>query len=225
MHHAPPPLYHRFMAQSKAPGNPGGIPGLSSLYGEEFFREWGAANPKYVATARAIAGFLFGEFKPCRLVDIGSGCGVYAAAFRELGVEVLAIDGVIPPPALSFAPPDEIRDFREDFTNIWGDFDATFCFEVVEHIPEDSSAVFLSNLSRFADLLLLSYAPPHQGGTGHFNEQPKRYWVKRLAELGFAYDQKSTGTILEHFKNNKTPYMWMTENICVFRRKKPPEKS
>ena len=207
------------MPSSRPPDRHASIPGLSSLYGDDFFQEWGTANTKYVDTAQAITQLLFSEFKPVRLVDIGSGSGIYTSAFRKLGVEVLAIDGVTPPPQYSSAPPDEIRDFREHFENIWGNFDATLCFEVIEHIPEDRSQIFLSNLAKFSGLLLLSYAPPHQGGTGHFNEQPKRYWIKRLAELNFAYDRGKTGFILEHFKNNKTPYMWMTENICVFRKK------
>lgn len=204
------------MTASKEPGPPD----LASLYGEVFFKEWGTANKKYVETANAIAKLLFEIFQPHRLADIGSGPGIYAAAFRNLGVEVLAIDGVIPPPQFSACPPDAIRDFRQHFPNIWGQFDAAFCFEVVEHIDEEYSSSFLSSLSGFGDLLIISYAPPHQGGTGHVNEQPKRYWVKKLGELGFTYDRVTTGKILEHFKNNKTPYMWMTENICIFRRGK-----
>jgi len=193
---------------------------LAALYGRDFFREWGATNHKYVETAWAISRLLKSMFHPSRIVDIGSGSGIYASIFRELGLEVLAIDGVVPPPEFSLAPPDEIRDFREPMENSWGKFDTTFCFEVVEHIPPESSEIFLSNLAKFGDLLLLSYAPPHQGGTGHFNEQPKRYWIERLAEHGFIYNREQTGKILEHFKDNKTPYMWMTENICVFRRRK-----
>jgi hypothetical protein len=211
-------MYYHFMVPEKDPLPRPGIPGLSSLYGGDFFREWGTANQKYVETANIIARHLHGLFRPRRLADIGSGPGIYATAFRNLGVEVLAIDGVTPPPEYSSCPPDEIRDFREPFLNVWGQFDMTFCFEVVEHIPEEKSATLLANLAQFGDLLILSYAPPHQGGIGHVNEQPKRYWVNRLAENGFAYDRDATGKILEHFKNNKTPYMWMTENICVFRR-------
>jgi len=200
---------------------PSSIPDLAKLYGPDFFAEWGSKNTRYVDTARAIAKLLHSMFRPERMADIGSGPGIYTSLFRELGVEVLAIDGVVPPPEFSLAPPDEIRDLREPLENTWGKFDATFCFEVVEHIHPDRSGIFLSNLAKFGDLLLLSYAPPHQGGTGHFNEQPKRHWIGRLAEQGFIYDREQTGKILEHFKENKTPYMWMTENICVFRRGNP----
>ena len=218
MQTCPTSLYHHFMEQEKGPLPLPGIPGLASLYGEEFFREWGTANQKYVDTANAIAKLLVGMFQPRRLADFGSGPGIYTRAFRNLGVEVLAIDGVTPPPQYTAAPPDEIRDFRDPFQNVWGQFDLTFCFEVVEHIPEKQAGILLDNLAQFGNLLVLSYAPPHQGGTGHVNEQPKRYWVKKLAETGFTYDRDTTGKILEHFKNNKTPYMWMTENICVFRK-------
>lgn len=201
------------------PDSSAGIPDLSRLYGADFFRDWGATNQKYLETAGTIASVLYERFHPRRMVDIGSGSGIYASTFRGFGVEVVALDGVIPPPEHSLCPPDFIRDFREPVINEWGIFDTTFCFEVIEHIPPDRSEIFLDNLGQFGDLLLLSYAPPGQGGTGHFNEQPKRYWVGKLAEHGFTYDKPATGSILEYFKGNKTPYMWMTENICVFRRR------
>ncbi|MEK7477364.1 MAG: hypothetical protein AAB152_17220 [Candidatus Coatesbacteria bacterium] len=195
-----------------------GIPDLAALYGEAFFREWGAPNEKYTASARVIAGTLFKEFEPRRLADIGSGSGVYSKLFRDLGVEVVSIDGVVPPPELSFPGPVEIRDLRVPFENVWGAFDLTLCLEVAEHIPETSVDVFLDNLGKFSDLLIFSHAPERQGGIGHVNEQPKRYWIAKLAAHGFAYDRPKTGVLMETWKVDKPAFMWMAEHICVFRR-------
>jgi len=194
------------------------VPDLASIYGEEFFREWGATNEKYTSSARVITDVLWREFKPKRVADIGSGSGVYGKLFRDRGAEVLSVDAVIPPPAYGFPGPVVIQDLRVPFENVWGSFDLTLCLEVAEHIPEASVDVFLGNLARFADLLVFSHAPERQGGAGHVNEQPKRYWIAKLASRGFAYDRPKTGRLMETWKREKPAFMWMAEHICVFRK-------
>ena len=195
------------------------IPDLLKVYGEEFFREWGAGNEKYVETARVITEVLYREFQPRKLADIGSGCGVYSRFFRDHGAEVVSIDAVKPPVEYSFPGLVEIRDLRTPFANVWDPFDMALCLEVAEHIPEESADVFLGNIAALSDLQVFSHAPPRQGGTGHVNEQPKRYWIAKMAAHGFAYDRPRTGVLMETFKREKPPFMWMTEHICVFRRK------
>ena len=157
---------------------------LKSIYDERFFAEWGRRNADYVRSAEIVAKALFESFWPKTLADVGCGCGVYSHLFAERGVKVLAIDGVLPPPQESFPVPFEIRDLTIPFENTWGPFDLTLCLEVAEHIPEADCDIFLDNLVRFGDRIALSAAPPFQGGHHHVNEQPKRYWVEKLAHAG-----------------------------------------
>lgn len=191
---------------------------LENIYGEAFFREWGAGNADYVATAEAITGEIYRRFHPDRVADLGCGCGVYGHFFRQRGAEVFSLDGVEPPPEHSFGPPVHRQDLTKPFENAWGRFDLTLCLEVAEHIPGELSGVFLKNLARFGDTLLLSAAPPDQGGHHHVNERPRRYWVARLAELGFAYNRRRTGEILETLKAQGRPNMWMFQHIGVYER-------
>lgn len=192
--------------------------GLERIYDGAFFREWGPRNAPYVESARRIVEAVWREIRPRRVADVGAGCGVYGHFFREKGAEVVMIDGVLPPEEDRFPGAWEIRDLTVPFENPWGPFDLVFCLEVAEHIPERFCDVFLANLCRLGDTLLLSAAPPNQGGTHHVNERPKRYWIERLRRHGFRYNRRRTGVFVEAFKKDKIPFMWMCQQLSVYER-------
>lgn len=198
------------------------MPNLDHIYDRTFFEEWGARHEHYIRSAETIVDALYKEFKPKRLVDLGCGCGVYSHYFARHGVEVLSIDGVQPPREYSFPGTIHLQDLTVPFENQWNRFDMALCLEVAEHIPEKFSESFLRNITGFSPLLILSAAPPNQGGHHHVNEQPKRYWVRRLAELGFLYQRRKTGRLMDMFKNNKPKYMWMCEHISVYEKNTGP---
>lgn len=194
------------------------MPDLARIYDAAFFKEWGPRNAAYVRSAEIIAEEIDRQFHPRRLADIGCGCGVYSHLFASRGVEVLSIDGVIPPPDLSFPVRIHRQDLTERFENVWGAFDLVLCLEVAEHIPEPLCGAFLDNLTRFSDTLLVSAARPQQGGLHHVNEQPKRYWVSKLAERGYAYSRPRTGRLESTFRALRPPCMWMGSQISVYER-------
>lgn len=194
------------------------MPGLADIYDRAFFEEWGPGHEKYAESARIIADILYDRLRPKRLVDLGAGCGVYSHRFAMNGVDVVSIDGVVAPKEHSFPVMSVIRDLTVPFENVWGSFDLALCLEVAEHIPEPLSGAFLDNILRFSDRLILSAAQPNQGGHHHVNEQPKRYWVAKLAEKGFAYDRAETGRLLTALTAARPPYMWMVEQISVYDR-------
>lgn len=196
---------------------------LKEIYNREFFQEWGPHHEKYVDSAENVTDVLYRFLSPFSVVDVGCGCGVYSHFFQKKGVRVLSLDGVRPPKEESFPVSITVRDFTVPFDNTWGKFDVALCLEVAEHIPENLSSAFLRNITSLSDRLVLSAAPPGQGGHHHVNEQPKRYWVKRLAEYGFFYNRKLTGQIMETFKREKISYMWMGEHISIYDRAKPQD--
>ena len=195
------------------------MPDLGQIYDEAFFSEWGRSNDAYVNSARVIVNVLHDNFRPGRLVDLGCGCGVYSHFFLKLGVEVVCIDGVQPPEKHAFPVEIVQQDMTVPFTNVWGAFDLALCLDVGEHIPEDLSEPFLQNITQFSDWLILSCAPPGQGGHHHVNEQPKRYWIEKLAAHRFDYDKKRTGVLCETFKRVRTELMWMWEHISLYVRR------
>lgn len=199
------------------------MPDLSDIYNAEFFGEWGKHHERYVRGAAIITALLAEQFQPRRIADVGCGCGVYSYFFAQNGVDSVRLDGVLPPETSRFDGAWVIRDLTEPFQNKWGEFDLTICLEVAEHIPPRFTDVFLKNLVQFGGVLILSAAPPHQGGHHHVNEQPKRYWVEKLSKMGFAYRRQETGHFVEAFKKTDTPYKWMGEHISVYRRVEHPD--
>jgi hypothetical protein len=195
------------------------MPDLASIYDEAFFKEWGRHNLPYIESARTISRMLYEELRPGSLVDLGAGCGVYSDEFRALGVRVLSIDGVLPPPSESFEMDFVKLDLTDPFENRWGPFDAALCLEVAEHIPEELIDPFLGNITQFSDLLVLSCAPPKQEGKHHVSLRPKRYWKDRLAGHGFEYDRRKTGVLLERFKGRRPriELAWMYQQVSIYR--------
>lgn len=191
---------------------------LEQIYDDAFFKEWGRTNRGYVSSAETIVDVLYENFKPQRLVDLGCGSGVYSHFFKEKGVQVVCIDAVRPPAEHAFDVEIALCDLTVPFENVWGEFDLALCLDVGEHVPEELCGPFLANITQFSDTLILACAPPGQGGHHHVNEQPKRYWIERLAAHGFAYDKKRTGVLCETFKYRRTELMWMWEHISVYRR-------
>lgn len=194
------------------------MPDLARIYDAAFFKEWGPENSDYVRSAQIITDEIDRQFHPGRIADLGCGGGVFSHLFASRGVDVLSIDGVLPPPDQSFPARIHKQDLTEPFENIWGAFDLVLCLEVAEHIPEPLCGVFLDNLIRFSGTILLSAARPKQGGLHHVNEQPKRYWVRRLAERRYAYSRPRTGRLEAAFRALRPPCMWMACQISVYER-------
>jgi SAM-dependent methyltransferase len=194
------------------------MPNLDAIYDANFFAEWGKGNEPYMRTAEVIAETLLAEFKPKRVADVGCGCGLYSHAFARRGVEVFSLDGARAPVEHALPVPVHVQDLTVPFENTWGRFDFALCLEVAEHIPEEMSDAFLDNLVGFSDTVVMSAAPPNQGGHHHVNERPKRYWVSRLAERGFAYNRRRTGRIFEAVMAVRPPYRWMAQHVSVYEK-------
>ena len=195
---------------------------LPELYDREFFVELGAANPVYASACDVIAGEMFGRFAPRSVVDWGCGAGLHAAALVARGADVVGVDGVrvdddLRAPGVRI----EIADLTEPIgpPTVPERYDLSLCIDVLEHIEEPQSDQVLRNLCRGADLVILSCAPPHQGGHHHVNEQPRRYWVKRMAGLGWRYDRREAGAMERSFlgMRDRLPWTWMYHNLCVYR--------
>jgi hypothetical protein len=194
------------------------VENLDKIYDSAFFRHWGPANADYLRSAELVTAAIYENFRPASLADLGCGCGIYGSLFGGRGVKVLSLDGVLPPPESSF--PVEIiqRDLTVPFENVWGRFDLALCLEVAEHIPEEFAETFLRNITAFSDRLVMSAAPPGQGGHHHVNERPRRYWAEKLAGLGFAYNRAASGRVLKLLEVSRPPYMWMANHIGVYEK-------
>jgi SAM-dependent methyltransferase len=142
-----------------------------------------------VADAPAVIGALRQAFPDAETaLDVGAGSGAYAAEAARRGMSVTALErsaygrrlartrhglaalpfdlGVMPPTPFS------------------GTVDVAYCFEVAEHLPPRLGPSLVEFLDRHGERIVLTAAPPGQGGTGHVNERPADYWSGLFAELG-----------------------------------------
>ncbi|CAG0898144.1 unnamed protein product [Cyprideis torosa] len=163
--------------------------------------------------AKALSTFLAGK----RVASFGDGPGQYQQLVTEEGkvLSYAAFDG---------APfTEQTSENRVKFLDLaiphFGleVFDWIVSLEVAEHIPEQFEATYLDNIFRHArEGIILSWAVPKQGGTGHANLRPFSYVRDVMAKAGFAHDEAAS----QQLKNAAT-LSWLKANINVYRRTVP----
>jgi SAM-dependent methyltransferase len=153
---------------------------------------------------------------PWSMADVGCGFGEYCKIFRDkfnwpivIGFEGTPLEEVKeafrPISRCDLTKPDALPDRM---------FDIVLCLEVGEHIPRKHEQVFLTNVcSRVLGVLILSWAPPEQGGTGHVNGRPRNYVIRQVEDRGLCLDIEKTKTISE-----KASFGYFKRNVMVFRR-------
>lgn len=195
---------------------------LAAIYDRQFFAQLGVANEVYARACAVIAGEIAQRFAPRTAVDWGCGAALHAAALAARGVDVLGVDGVLVDddlraPGVSI----EVADLTQPIEppRVPDSYDLSLCIDVLEHIDERHADQALRNLTRGAGLVILSCAPPHQGGHHHVNEQPRRYWIARMAGLGWYYDRPATGAMERALSamRDQLPWSWMFHNLCIYR--------
>lgn len=128
-------------------------------------------------------------FAPRSVLDLGCGTGQSLDFFADRGVEALGIEGS----RLAIARarrPELIRQFNlNQELDLRRKFDLVWCFEVAEHIHPNYVRCLVRSMCKHSDRIVLSAAPPGQGGEGHLNEQPPEYWIRLFAEHGFEHDK------------------------------------
>jgi hypothetical protein len=85
-------------------------------------------------------------------------------------------------------------------------FDLAISLEVGEHLPPHEADRFVETLAALAPVVLFSAAVPHQGGTGHVNEQWQDEWADRFRARGF--------TVVDAIR----PRVWDVDAVKVFYR-------
>jgi len=195
---------------------------LDQLYDREFFSKYGRGNEAYSGACTVIAEEIYSRFAPTTVVDWGCGAGLHAAALTNCGASVIGIDGVLVDEDLRATGVDiRLADITAPVTaGIAPDvYDLSLCIDVMEHLEERHSAVALDNIVRGAKLLIMSCAPPGQGGHHHVNEQPRRYWWQRMSDIGWTYDRKATGAMEQSFlaRRDQVPLSWMYHNLAIYR--------
>jgi SAM-dependent methyltransferase len=152
------------------------------------------------------------------LVDVGAGTGAYAAEAARLGHSVIALERSRIGRRIGTRVGVEMRPFNLRTEPLPSTADLAYSFEVAEHLPESLAPRFARFLAGCAPVVLLTAAPPGQGGTGHINEQPAGYWVNTFLQIGCEHDVTREKTFVGHLPLNSLSSHWRRTNILVFTR-------
>jgi len=140
------------------------------------------------------------------VADIGCGDGSYTRYLSDESFICVGYDGNPNTPDWLM-----IADFSEP--QYLGRYDAVLCLEVGEHIPAQYETIFIDNLARHANkIIVLSWAIPGQGGVGHVNEKTNEYIISRMAESGWQHDAEKSQTL----RNAASVCYWFDDTVMVF---------
>ena len=93
-------------------------------------------------------------------------------------------------------------------------FDWVLSLEVGEHIPAEFEDVFLDNCHRHnREGIILSWAIPGQGGTGHVNERPNLYIIDKVMRLGYEWNPLESAMLRDAAMAH-----WFKNTLMVFRK-------
>lgn len=155
--------------------------------------------------------------KPKAVIDIGCGEGWWANKFKELGSNVLGIDG-------SYVKTSPLgSDFKAVDIDVVGSLtgipraDLVVCLEVAEHLKASRADSFVEELCGLAPTLLFSAAIPRQPGVDHINCQWPSYWAEKFSKHGYA----TSGNIRDLFWDDDKVEPWYRQNLLII--SKTPE--
>mgnify|MGYP001612664726 CR=1 FL=1 len=160
-----------------------------SIYDMAFFEWHVPLRDKY----RQVGDWLWNHLDFRSAMDLGCGNGFILEELQQHGAWVIPVEAV--PAALKFMYPGLrkhaiIHDLTQPI-QLENRVELIICTEVAEHLPQHAAETLLQSIFNHAQKwLFFSAATPGQGGHGHLNEQPHQYWIDRLKEYGFEYQEE-----------------------------------
>ncbi|OGR04855.1 MAG: hypothetical protein A2284_00410 [Deltaproteobacteria bacterium RIFOXYA12_FULL_61_11] len=196
-----------------------GLPGFGNprwIYGRLYLHSLAKHELPYAET---IADIVFRTFSPRSVLDLGCGAGLFLAALRQRGVDVLGVDGSSAAGAALPRSAFLLHDLRRPL-DLHRRFDVVLCQEVAEHLPEKAAAVLVSTLCAHSETIVFSAAGPGEAGVGHQHLVPASWWCERFAARGFCLDEDRTARLRAGF-HTCAPLPWLERNTMVFQATEP----
>jgi len=137
--------------------------------------------------------WVYESLKIRSVLDVGCGEGHSAGFFKDLGCQVLGVDGSIQARQNSVIPDFHVvHDFVKGSYVTKKKFELVWSCEFVEHVEEKFVDNFLETFRSSCKYIMLTYASPGQQGWHHVNCQPETYWIEKLEKIGFTFDPTLT---------------------------------
>jgi len=137
--------------------------------------------------------------------DIGCGLGYSTKYFAKKGLYVVGVEGGTN--AINKSVFEGIL-LKSDYTksSAFDDnyrFDLIWCCEFVEHVEEQYIDNFLNDFKR-GTYIAMTYAIPGQDGWHHVNCQNKEYWIEKVNNIGFNFNEKYSNELREMAKESNS---------------------
>jgi SAM-dependent methyltransferase len=186
-------------------------------YNQVYYQQIETANQHYYSL---FAQTIIQEFHPSSLVDVGCGAGGISLAFMNAGCSNISAfdyssDAVEIAKSKGLPSVQQIDLTKAELIPAKGDI--CICLEVAEHIPEAYAKHLCKLLSEVAPIVILTAAPPGQGGHLHVNEKPQSYWIEMMNSFSLDYDAESVARIRRTF--DKRMLSDYDENLMIFQKK------
>ncbi len=187
------------------------------MYDEDYYRT--EVDTAATESAVGMSATLLKTFSPGSVIDVGCGTGALAKEMQELGIAVTGLEYADAAISICHERSLDVRKFDIEYDappSIKADL--VVSFEVAEHLPEKIAERYIALLCSMSDQVVISAAPPGQGGTDHVNEQPAEYWIAKFQERGFISDTEKTDQVRAGFAESGTVARFYTENAFAFVR-------
>jgi SAM-dependent methyltransferase len=175
---------------------------IDQLYTDLFFRDNIADSlPMAKYLAPKIAEMLDAK----SVLDVGCATGHWLKCFSDLGIKVHGLEGSVNTLDHLMIPRESVSifDLRDEYTVVH-DVDIVLSIEVAEHIEQWFADNYVKVLTMHnARYIVMTAAPPGQGGTGHVNLQPKEYWVEKLKLQGYVRNEDLEQQIYQWCKEGR----------------------
>ncbi len=193
---------------------------VDGAYNESFFG-WDNNALQQQQLAQYLVPKIVERFRPKYVLDIGCGSGQWLDEYRKYNVLTKGVEGSSNAfIEMSEETKDNVLqwDLRDKIVEEDYDVDFVQSFEVAEHIEEEYADVFVHNLIKDdPDIILLTAAPSGQegGGVQHVNCQERYYWMKKMKDKDYLFNQDLLNEIKDWGTPKDCPFWWPS-NLMVF---------
>jgi SAM-dependent methyltransferase len=190
------------------------------IYDEDYYKR--LVDPAASHAAPVIAASVVEAFHPASIVDVGCGSGAILKAFTALGVKAFGVDNSQASLGVCRSRGLEVAQFDLEspipFPHI---SDVVISTEVAEHLPATHADAYVALLTSIAPTVVITAAPPGQGGTDHVNEQPYSYWIEKFQSHGCRYLEEQTMNLRARWKDRGVNKCY-SANLLLFSRTNDP---